>query len=225
MRKLLVSLIFLGVIFILSWCGSDANDENESINDGSMPVNVDVMVNDYIKDRNGAEQKYKGQNIRLTGTLIEKGKFVNSDELFVILSDEYVNNLNFVISGAYPSNKIDEFNRLSVGDKITFVGICDGIVPQSDHNIVNVQITYDNSNIKQIGVGDVNTSNQSNIKTGIITGTEVRIRSGAGTNTEILGYFEKGEQVTVLEIQEKWTKVQRANGQIGWVSNDFCSRN
>lgn len=224
MRKLLLSLIFLGMIFILSGCGDDTNGEAELINDGRMSVKADVMVNDYIKDKSSAEHKYKGQNIRVTGTLIEKGKFVNSDELFVVLADEYVNNINYVISGAYPHNKIDELNRLAVGDKHTFVGVCDGVVPQSDPNIVNIQITYDNSELNKNTTSNVNISGQSNIRTGIITGTEVRIRSGTGTNTDILGYFEKGEQVTILEVQEKWSKVQRSNGQIGWVSNDFCDK-
>ena len=85
-----------------------------------------------------------------------------------------------------------------------------------------MQITYDDT-IKNIT--NTNGSNQTNIRNGIITGTEVRMRNGAGVNTEILGYFEKGERVTVLEIQEKWTKVERTNGQIGWVSNDFLSNN
>ena len=102
--------------------------------------------------------------------------------------------------------------------------MCDGVVPQSDPNIVNIQITYDNSELNKNTTSNVNISGQSNIRTGIITGTEVRIRSGAGTNTDILGYFEKGEQVTILEVQEKWSKVQRSNGQIGWVSNDFCDK-
>lgn len=224
MRKIILSLIFLGMIFILSGCGDDTDDKVEVVNDGRMPVKAEDMVKDYIKDKFRADYKYKGQNIRLSGTLIEKGKFVNSDELFVVLADEYVDDKNYVISGAYPLNKANEFNELKIGDKITFVGTCDGIVPQSNQNVINIQITYDNSNLN-INTVNTNTSNQSNIRSGIITGTEVRMRSGAGVNTEILGYFEKGEKVNILEIQEKWTKVQRSNGQIGWVSNDFCARN
>lgn len=57
---------------------------------------------------------------------------------------------------------------------------------------------------------------------GIISGTDVRVRAGAGTNTYIKGYFERGERVEVLEVIEDWYKVRRNNGQIGWVSADFC---
>lgn len=35
--------------------------------------------------------------------------------------------------------------------------------------------------------------------TGTIIGTEVRMRKGAGTNTEIIGYFDDGEKVEVLK--------------------------
>lgn len=58
---------------------------------------------------------------------------------------------------------------------------------------------------------------------GIITGTEVRIRSGAGTESEILGYFNKGETVDILDTASGWIKVKRSNGTVGWVSSQFCS--
>lgn len=62
---------------------------------------------------------------------------------------------------------------------------------------------------------------------GTITGTEVRMRNGAGTNTSILGYFEKGEVVEVLKSDVvngmKWYNVKRTNGVSGWVASDYCS--
>lgn len=62
---------------------------------------------------------------------------------------------------------------------------------------------------------------------GTITGTEVRMRNGAGINTEIMGYFEKGEVVEVLKSDVvsgmKWYQVKRTNGMTGWVSSDYCS--
>lgn len=60
--------------------------------------------------------------------------------------------------------------------------------------------------------------------TGVITGVDVRIRSGAGTDAAILGYFDKGERVAILQTVEGWYKVRRYNGAVGWVSADFCAR-
>lgn len=65
MRKLLLSLIFLGMIFILSGCGDDTNGDAELINDGHMPVKADVMVNDYIKERVVRSTNIKGRILEL----------------------------------------------------------------------------------------------------------------------------------------------------------------
>jgi len=61
---------------------------------------------------------------------------------------------------------------------------------------------------------------------GIIIGTEVRMRKGAGTDTEILGYFEDGEKVEVLKSNvnegRKWYEVSRKDGTLGWVAGEYC---
>jgi len=58
------------------------------------------------------------------------------------------------------------------------------------------------------------------ICTGTITGTDVRIRSGAGTNYSIAGYFKKGEKVSITEKKTvgstTWGKTAK-----GWVSMDY----
>lgn len=59
-------------------------------------------------------------------------------------------------------------------------------------------------------------------QTGIITATEVRMRQYNNTNSEILGYFNKGERVTILSNVAGWYKVRRSDNSIGWVLGDFC---
>ena len=66
------------------------------------------------------------------------------------------------------------------------------------------------------------TPDQKPHNTGVITGTEVRMRVGPGTHENIIGYFEKGESVEILEVRPGWAKVKRTNGAIGWVSDQFC---
>ena len=55
---------------------------------------------------------------------------------------------------------------------------------------------------------------------GTITGNELRIRSGAGTNYSILGYLNKGNRVEILETKQvgsvTWGKISR-----GWISMDY----
>ncbi len=62
--------------------------------------------------------------------------------------------------------------------------------------------------------------NKGNV--GVITGTEVRFRQDSNLNGKILGYFDKGEKVTVLAKENGWCKAQRENGTVGYVSSDFC---
>lgn len=59
-------------------------------------------------------------------------------------------------------------------------------------------------------------------QTGVITGTEVRMRKYNNVNSEILGYFDKGERVAILDNVDGWFKVHRSNNTTGWVSGDFC---
>ena len=62
--------------------------------------------------------------------------------------------------------------------------------------------------------------------TGTIIGTDVRMRLGAGTNTDIEGYFEDGESVEVLKSNvaggRKWYQVTRSNGETVWVAGEYC---
>jgi len=70
---------------------------------------------------------------------------------------------------------------------------------------------------------------EGTIGQGTITGTEVRMRNGAGTASAILGYFTKGEVVQVLKSDmvngAKWYNVRRTDGTTGWVSADYCGLN
>ena len=63
-------------------------------------------------------------------------------------------------------------------------------------------------------------------KQGRIMGTDVRMRSEANLNADVLDYFANGEKVIILDAATgsglSWTKVKRANGDIGWVSSTYC---
>ena len=56
---------------------------------------------------------------------------------------------------------------------------------------------------------------------GMVTGTEVRVRSGPATIYNVLGYFEKGEEVKVLGEKGKWIQIKRADDTEGWIHSDF----
>jgi len=57
-----------------------------------------------------------------------------------------------------------------------------------------------------------------------ITGTDVRIRQGPGTYTNILGYYALNEPVEIIDKSNDWIKVRRSNGDVGWVSAQYCHK-
>ncbi len=45
----------------------------------------------------------------------------------------------------------------------------------------------------------------------------LNLRAGAGTQFKILGGVETGDELKVLSRRESWTRVQSADGKIGWI--------
>lgn len=45
----------------------------------------------------------------------------------------------------------------------------------------------------------------------------LNLRAGAGTQFKILGGVETGDELRVLSREENWTRVQSADGKIGWI--------
>ena len=59
-------------------------------------------------------------------------------------------------------------------------------------------------------------------KKGTITGSDVRLRAAPGTKSIVLDYLDRNDVVSILGSQNGWYKVRCFDGQIGWVSSDFC---
>ena len=59
-----------------------------------------------------------------------------------------------------------------------------------------------------------------------ITGTGVNMRSGPGKEHNVIGSFDKGEIVVEIDNQmskkDSWVQVRRKNGDVGWVSGQYC---
>jgi uncharacterized protein YgiM (DUF1202 family) len=53
------------------------------------------------------------------------------------------------------------------------------------------------------------------------------MRASYSTDSDVLGYFDNGESVTILDDVtsngQRWLKVQRSDGSVGWVAADFVA--
>ena len=52
--------------------------------------------------------------------------------------------------------------------------------------------------------------------TGTVTATELRIRDGAGTAYDVVGSYENGDKITILETKNGWGRTN-----LGWVNLDY----
>lgn len=56
---------------------------------------------------------------------------------------------------------------------------------------------------------------------GVVEGTNVLLRAGAGTNYTILGKLNQGETVRILDEDNSWYKIEPPEGSVGWVYSNF----
>lgn len=59
-----------------------------------------------------------------------------------------------------------------------------------------------------------------NFGTGTVSGSDVRMRSGAGTNYSVIGTYQKGTKMSVVGASGNWYEVSY-NGKTGYISADY----
>lgn len=134
----LVLLILVGVI---------ANLDNNGTSDSStISIKAEDMANDYIRDQASAEKKYKDKNIKITGQLVNKGQFENTQNYGLkIYSKPAAGKVYSIIIDVEPKN-VSMVNKINVGDFVTAEGTCVGIVKQDDPTHIAVEIQSDKVN-------------------------------------------------------------------------------
>ena len=58
---------------------------------------------------------------------------------------------------------------------------------------------------------------------GVISGTCVRLRSGASLYSGVVGYYNTGAEFTVLGVSGEWVKVSAASGLTGYVHSNYIN--
>ena len=109
-------------------------------------VKASDMLNDYIRDQSIAEQKYKGKNIKITGSLLYKYQFSNSSDWAMVVASQVVGDKRYSIILQIDSENTKAVNSINVGDFISAKGKGIGIVPQEDPTVISVQIHTDSIN-------------------------------------------------------------------------------
>lgn len=59
--------------------------------------------------------------------------------------------------------------------------------------------------------------------TGTVTADSLRIRSGPGTNYDMIGSLTEGNTVTILSSSSGWLKIKMTDAAAGWVSGEYVT--
>lgn len=134
------------VIGIALSVSSDSSSDTSTSSGGSISVKADDMINDYVRDQSSAEKQYKDKQVKVTGQLITKSQFSNSQNYGLLIGNKNMAGKNYLILVDLPSEKAAEANKVKVGDFVAAEGKCVGIVKQDDPTKISVQIQTDKIN-------------------------------------------------------------------------------
>ncbi|MCR5175759.1 MAG: hypothetical protein K6C05_02800 [Anaerovibrio sp.] len=135
-KELVLLLAFMVACMMLAGCGSSKSGKSSSV----ISVKADEMIDDYIRDQGTAESKYKDKKVSITGKVLHKDQFTNSNDYLLRLAYKNAGGRDYFIDIAVPSEKVEIVNKAEEGKFISVEGTCVGVVPQDKPTNIMVQI-------------------------------------------------------------------------------------
>ena len=133
--------ILFGVIaFIIGNGKESTNNSVKAENSQVIRVKAEEMIDDYIRDQASAEKKYKDKRVIVTGKVIDKNQFNNSQDYAMLIATNITAGKTYGVIAAIPNEKIELINKVKVGDFVNVEGICVGTVKQANPTIISIQI-------------------------------------------------------------------------------------
>lgn len=129
------------ILFLLNVIGVVNIFGNSTIN-----VKAEDIVSDYVRDEVSAEKKYKNEDVVVTGRLLEKEQFHNSQDYALSIYRDIIAGKRYEVLVDIPQNKVNEANKVKIGDFVTVQGECIGIVKQDDPTYISIQIRSEKIN-------------------------------------------------------------------------------
>ena len=143
-KKILFGVIaFIAFIVFAFIIGNGKESTNNSVkaeNSQVIRVKAEEVINDYIRDQSSAEQKYKDKRVIVTGKVIDKNQFNNSQDYAMLIAINTTGEKTYDVTVAIPNEKIELINKVKVGDFVNVEGICVGTVKQADPTVISIQI-------------------------------------------------------------------------------------
>ncbi|WP_174615059.1 N-acetylmuramoyl-L-alanine amidase [Virgibacillus ihumii] len=127
------------------------------------------------------------------------------------------NNLNVRTA---PSHSAQVIGQLNDGDRVVVFQKAFGWVQTyygGQEAWVASQFLYPANGQSNANSGSATVSNSTPEKI-TVTATEVRIRTGPGTNHDIIGYTSNGDTYNLVKSTNNWNKVVLGDGSSGWIA-------
>ena len=143
-KKILFGVIaFIAFIVFAFIIGNGKESTNNSVkaeNSQVIRVKAEEVINDYIRDQSSAEQKYKDKRVIVTGKVIDKNQFNNSQDYAMLIATNITAGKTYGVIAAIPNEKIELINKVKVDDFVNVDGICIGTVKQANPTVISIQI-------------------------------------------------------------------------------------
>lgn len=143
-KKIIAVVLGIAVILLCVVMFSSGGSDNSRSNVAT--VKAEEMMDDYIRDQGTAESKYKDKNLNVTGMVLHKGQFKNSNNFSLTLAAQNAAGRSYRIEIDIPADKVEIVNKAEEGKYISVQGTCVGIVKQDNPTTVSVQIKADKIN-------------------------------------------------------------------------------
>ena len=143
-KKILFGVIaFIAFIVFAFIIGNGKESTNNSVkaeNSQVIRVKAEEMIDDYIRDQASAEKKYKDKRVIVTGKVIDKNQFNNSQDYAMLIATNLTGGKTYGVTVAIPNEKIELINKVKVNDFVNVEGICIGTVKQANPTDISIQI-------------------------------------------------------------------------------------
>ena len=137
---ILAALILL--MFLVSM-GSNSGSSGKSGGISSskvIQIKAEEMAKDYMDDPDAAQTKYKDKDVEVTGKLVSKGQFGNTQDFGLAIYHQKENGKDYAVILDLTTDEVETANKIKEGDFVKAKGKCVGTVKQDKDNVVSIQI-------------------------------------------------------------------------------------
>lgn len=145
-KKLIATVVAVVLMLVVGIIALGSDNDFSSSSSTVLTVKADEVIDDYIRDQGTAESKYKDKKVNITGKVLRKDQFANSNNFSLTLAGKNAVGRTYTVVIDIPTDRVELVNKAEEGKFISVQGTCVGIVKQDNPTTVSVQIKAEKIN-------------------------------------------------------------------------------